>query len=212
MSSKFTQKTISFEVFWEQLNRLNTTDHRAPNFEAMARSYLNVSSESLLLKEAQDIFEDLRMMVNIYLQQVRVMENFGRHLEDIHESEQQHLPNDLPNIMTEINKIRRDMFRPHSAEDPLAPQSPGNSNQLSAGNDTEDTALDRNRKNAIIAAKISGNTRDIARRVKEAFKRRSDELESLMESSEAVSLQVGHLILLAMFSCYVLLYNSAFYG
>lgn len=73
-------KTVAFETFWRQLNKLSARDHQQQDFEVPARTYLNINPEGELLRETQDIIEELRMMQGIFNQQMHVMEEFSRYL------------------------------------------------------------------------------------------------------------------------------------
>lgn len=45
-------------------------------FEESARIYLDVNPEGMLLREAHDIMDELRMMARIFFRQLRVTEHF----------------------------------------------------------------------------------------------------------------------------------------
>ncbi|KAG6356053.1 hypothetical protein INS49_015438 [Diaporthe citri] len=72
--------TIAFKVFWHSVdvftrNRDNRTSHR------QSQKYLDINPEGTLLKEAQDIVEELKIMIGIFSQQLGVVKNFQKCLE-----------------------------------------------------------------------------------------------------------------------------------
>ncbi|KAB8296990.1 hypothetical protein EYC80_002392 [Monilinia laxa] len=74
-------KTSAFELFWRHLQILS--GQRLKINPEKARFYLNINPEGLLLREAHDIVEELRMMSRIYLQQLQVTQLFSKALETI---------------------------------------------------------------------------------------------------------------------------------
>lgn len=55
--------------------------------EKSARAYLNVNPEGALLRESQDIIEELHMMSRIFSQQLQVVKDFKKALETLNERE-----------------------------------------------------------------------------------------------------------------------------
>ena len=81
-------KTVAFENFWRHLDKLHLSNPHISDMEyieAAARVYLDVNPEGLLLREAHDIMDELRMIGRIYLQQLRVSKHFSKALQDINE-------------------------------------------------------------------------------------------------------------------------------
>ncbi|KAG4443297.1 hypothetical protein IFR05_001241 [Cadophora sp. M221] len=74
-------KSASSEIFWRQLNKLGFIDHQTTGFEVTALKYLNISAECELLRDAHSIIEELRMMKNIFTQQLLVVEQFSEYLQ-----------------------------------------------------------------------------------------------------------------------------------
>ncbi|TGO28752.1 hypothetical protein BPAE_0023g00170 [Botrytis paeoniae] len=74
-------KTTAFELFWRHLEQLS--GQRLKISPEKARLYLNINPEGLLLREAHDIIEELRMMSRINLQQLQVTQVFSKALETI---------------------------------------------------------------------------------------------------------------------------------
>lgn len=60
-------KTSSFELFWRHLKNLSS--ERLKISPGTARLYLNINPEGVLLQEAHDIIEELKMMSRINMQQ-----------------------------------------------------------------------------------------------------------------------------------------------
>jgi hypothetical protein len=81
-------KTIAFEGFWRHLDKMHLNNPRPASIEEIeesARIYLDVNPEGMLLREAHDIMDELRMMARIYFQQLRVAKHFSKNLQDLNE-------------------------------------------------------------------------------------------------------------------------------
>ncbi|TGO40726.1 hypothetical protein BHYA_0032g00050 [Botrytis hyacinthi] len=74
-------KTNAFALFWRHLKKLS--DQRLKTSPKKARFYLNINPEGVLLREAHDIIEELKMMSRINLQQLQVTQVFSRALQTI---------------------------------------------------------------------------------------------------------------------------------
>ncbi|KAK6605454.1 ankyrin repeat protein [Botrytis cinerea] len=74
-------KTSSFELFWRHLKKLSS--QRLKISPKTARLYLNINPEGVLLQEAHDIIEELKMMSRINMQQLQVTQAFSKALETI---------------------------------------------------------------------------------------------------------------------------------
>lgn len=66
--------TVAFEAFWKKAELEEIGKRPNPR-------YLNINPEGTLLREAQDIDEELRMMIRIYSQQLGAVEDFRKSLE-----------------------------------------------------------------------------------------------------------------------------------
>jgi hypothetical protein len=182
-------KTVAYGTFWRHLDKLNATDRQLADFEVTARSYLNINPEGELLKEIHDIIEELRMMSRIYTQQLHVLEDFSRHLENMHQQDEKNAPKKLVDVMLEIKNLLGPKIAPHSAEDPLAAQhnqSPtqnGTARLITNGTPSSEDA-------AANASSISESTVEFAKRVCNNITLRRKELQDLEESSIGVSDQV----------------------
>lgn len=72
--------TIAFKVFWHSVEVFTQNrDNRGSNRQS--QRYLDINPEGTLLKEAQDIAEELRIMIGIFSQQLGVVKNFQKCLE-----------------------------------------------------------------------------------------------------------------------------------
>jgi len=177
---------VAYETFWRHLDKLNASD-RQLDFEATARSYLNINPEGELLKEAHDIIEELRMMARIYTQQLNVLEDFSRHLENMHRQDEKKSPIELRDIMLEIKNLLGTRNAPHSAEDPLAAQhnhSPAQNGSVVPYGTVNGNSVTPD------ASSISESTVEFAQRVCNNIKLRRQALQELEENSTAVSDQV----------------------
>jgi hypothetical protein len=186
-------KTVAYETFWRHLDKLNATGRKVADFEATARSYLNINPEGELLREVHDIIEELRMMARIYTQQLHVLEDFSRHLENMHQQDEKNAPKKLVDVMLEIKNLLGPRLAPHSAEDPLAAQH----NQSPTQNGTTRLITNgvingvANREDAAVTASyISESTVEFAKRVCNNILLRRKELQDLEEHSISVSDQV----------------------
>ena len=180
-------KTVAYETFWRHLDKLNAAGRQLVDFEVTARSYLNINPEGELLKEAHDIIEELRMMARIYTQQLHVLEDFSRHLENIHQQDEKNSPKKLVDVMLEIKNLLGTRNAPHSVEDPLVAQH--------SQSPIADVALIPNgvvggTDAAMTASSISESTVEFAKRVCNNVTVRKRELQDLEESAVSVSDQV----------------------
>lgn len=67
---------VAYDTFWRNTNLYNK--NMLP--KAVGTKYLDINPEGALLKEAQDIAEELKMMKRIYNEQLKVVKDFKRHL------------------------------------------------------------------------------------------------------------------------------------
>lgn len=79
-------KTIAFETFWNQM-RMDSLRDPSQQTENGARAYLNVNPEGVLLRESQDIIEELHMMSRVFSQQLQVVKDLKKALEKLRERE-----------------------------------------------------------------------------------------------------------------------------
>lgn len=71
---------IAFKVFWRSVETFTKgRDHRGSNRQN--QRYLDINPEGTLLREAQDIAEELRIMIGIFSQQLIVVKSFQKCLE-----------------------------------------------------------------------------------------------------------------------------------
>ncbi|RYP46241.1 hypothetical protein DL768_007508 [Monosporascus sp. mg162] len=68
--------SIAYDNFW-RITALNAKNMLPNN---VGSSYLNINPEGVLLKEAQDIAEELQIMKRVYTEQLNVVKDFKRHL------------------------------------------------------------------------------------------------------------------------------------
>lgn len=89
--AKTGMKTIAFETFWSQMRldswKEETSKDPSQQSEKSVRAYLNVNPEGALLRESQDIIEELHMMSRIFSQQIQVIKDFKKALEGLNERE-----------------------------------------------------------------------------------------------------------------------------
>ncbi|RFU33017.1 hypothetical protein B7463_g3326, partial [Scytalidium lignicola] len=80
-------RTIAYESFWHHLQMLNYTNLQQFGVERMARIYLNINPEGVLLGEAHDIMDELRMMIRVFVHQLYVAKKFHKSLRSLKERE-----------------------------------------------------------------------------------------------------------------------------
>lgn len=73
-------------MFWSHLKNLDMNQH-SDRFGAFQRYILNINPEGVLLREAHDIMDELKMMRRVYAQQLDVVTDFLKHLQDLHDQE-----------------------------------------------------------------------------------------------------------------------------
>lgn len=74
--------TIAFKWFWFNVDRFTKSrDHRDSDRMRRSQKYLDIDLEGALLREAQDIAEELKIMISIYSKQLAVVKNFHKCLE-----------------------------------------------------------------------------------------------------------------------------------
>lgn len=69
--------TIAFKYFWS-----NVEGSRASGMR-QNQKYLDIKIEGILLREAQDIAEELKIMISIYSKQLAVVKSFQKCLENL---------------------------------------------------------------------------------------------------------------------------------
>jgi hypothetical protein len=75
--------TIVVEKYWGNLERLSLRQSRLTDFEKIDQAseiYLDITTEGILLRELRDIVDELHIMMEIYLQQLRVAKDFSKSL------------------------------------------------------------------------------------------------------------------------------------
>ncbi|KAG9231778.1 hypothetical protein BJ875DRAFT_468505 [Amylocarpus encephaloides] len=76
------KKTLSYEIFWGQAEIYLSTSSTQHSKET-AHTYLNINPEGALLKEGEDIIEELHMMGRIFTQQIQVVKDFKKALDNL---------------------------------------------------------------------------------------------------------------------------------
>lgn len=125
------------------------------------------------------------MMARIYTQQLYVLEDFSRHLENMHQADEKRSPKDLLDVMAEIKNLLGTRSKPHSAEDPIMATQHNHPNEAVVLNGI--LPEDNTARNA---SSISASTVEFAKRVCNNITLRRKELQNLEENSIAVSDQV----------------------
>jgi hypothetical protein len=182
-------KTVAYKTFWRYLSKSNGTHHESADtdFVATALLYLNRNPEGELLQEAYSIIEELRMMTNIYNQQLHVAESFSQHLENMHSP-----PMGLSDTMLEIKNLLSPRLVPHSAEDTLAAQNnpiPKHGKTIYTGHDLPN-ARSVSESTVTFAKRVSGN---IALRRKELLDLQGHAIDVYDEVCRPRFISAGHL-------------------
>jgi hypothetical protein len=76
-------KTIAFQAFWRNIKPARNTDPKTLDSGNANRLQLNINPEGKLLREAQDIAEELRLMAEVFDQQLQMVTNFHKALKRI---------------------------------------------------------------------------------------------------------------------------------
>jgi hypothetical protein len=71
--------TVAFKWFWWNVERSRLTNLR----QSQSQKYLDINLEGTLLREAQDIAEELKIMISIYSKQLGVVKSFQKCLENM---------------------------------------------------------------------------------------------------------------------------------
>jgi hypothetical protein len=72
--------TIAYEGFWRNMELRALDPGQYNSRENTGHKYLDINPEGTLLREAQDIAEELRIMLRIYNQQLHVVKDFRKSL------------------------------------------------------------------------------------------------------------------------------------
>ncbi|ROW01897.1 hypothetical protein VMCG_05556 [Cytospora schulzeri] len=75
-------KTVAYEAFWRNIELFSKDNQKRRSMQPSAK-YLDINPEGKLLREAQDIAEELRIMIGIYNQQLSVVKDFHKCLEQL---------------------------------------------------------------------------------------------------------------------------------
>ncbi|KAF7554998.1 hypothetical protein G7Z17_g2492 [Cylindrodendrum hubeiense] len=75
--------TMAFELFWNNV-KWQPMNVDANSSEDSTRSYLNINPEGVLLRESQDIAEELSIMERIFKQQSTVVKDFKKYMDTHH--------------------------------------------------------------------------------------------------------------------------------
>jgi hypothetical protein len=97
--------TIVVEKYWRNLERLSLRQSRLTDFEKIDQAsgiYLDITTEGILLRELRDIMDELHIMMEIYLQQLRVAKDFSKSLHTLCGQESFSDPGD---ILQELRRV-----------------------------------------------------------------------------------------------------------
>ena len=195
-------KSQAFEVFWRHLRNLDKLDD-GDNWGSSQRYILNINPEGVLLREAHDIMDELRMMRRIYDQQLGVVKDFFKHLKDLHEqgnSPHYEFLQDLKKLLQDVNNKSNATLQAVDGEAKLGhrtvDKSPNETTTLrEASSQSGSTNASReNYEGQSLASKatVSKNTLDRAQTLIQWITMRRDELQNYDETTKDVSTQVRH--------------------
>lgn len=119
-------KTVAFETFWAQM-RMDALRDPLAHSDQSVRTYLNVNPEGALLRETQDIVEELHMMSGLFSQQYQVVKDFKKSLEKLNEKREHktHTPNESV-LRDSVGGLGLQMSMSHATllnESPAVPKS-----------------------------------------------------------------------------------------
>ena len=82
---------------------MHLTDPQKTDIRGKARKYFNINPEGELLREAHDIVDELKMMRRIYEQQLSVIKDFSKHLQEIYD--EQHPPPSDDHLLEGLKRL-----------------------------------------------------------------------------------------------------------
>lgn len=91
-------KTDAFEGFWRNMKERNLNPQNY-SYSGTGQKYLDINPEGALLRESQDIAEELRIMLRVYNQQLNVVKDFSKAL--------RHMNGESKNETDEVRKLMK---------------------------------------------------------------------------------------------------------
>ncbi|PKK45763.1 hypothetical protein CI102_10194 [Trichoderma harzianum] len=80
--------TSAYSLFWANVSLQSSSMKREEKHKTDSFRYLNINPEGVLLKESQDITDELNMMERIYKQQLTVVNELHKHIKSRHDKVQ----------------------------------------------------------------------------------------------------------------------------
>jgi hypothetical protein len=207
-------KSQAFEVFWRHLRNLDKSPN-GDNWGSSQRYILNINPEGVLLREAHDIMDELRMMRRIYDQQLGVVTDFFKHLKDLHDQgnpPHHEFLQDLKKLLQDVNN--KSNVTPHhdttgngeaEPENRTVEKSFNETTMLREANFQNCSANGRDKshgeESSELKISIPKSTLDRAQTLIQWITMRRDELQDYEDTTKDVSNQVRHSSHLAIFDC-----------
>ncbi|KAF7937318.1 uncharacterized protein EAE98_001632 [Botrytis deweyae] len=165
-------KTNAFELFWGHVEQLS--GHKLKISPEKARLYHNINPEGVLLREAHDIIEELKMISRINLQQLQVTQVFSKALQTM---------NGQVEPMQEIAGLLSLMLKE------LQKKNPTDSNGITSDSPAKDTPKNFNK---VILKHTINRSLDLV----ETISNHQSELQQLEDSAREISEQLRDLLTL----------------
>jgi len=198
---------------------MHLTDPQKTDIRGKARKYFNINPEGELLREAHDIVDELKMMRRIYEEQLSVIKDFSKHLQEIYDEQHPPLSNDyllegLKRVFGSSNssngnkrmpgflngKVSQDGGRQNgsiSSHNGVSQQShpatPENTNGYH--NHDQSTVAEQNAEDAVaIYGVIPKSTVNRAKALIESIEMRREDLQDLQNTTKDISDQLHTLL------------------
>ncbi|KAH7413534.1 hypothetical protein BKA64DRAFT_356615 [Cadophora sp. MPI-SDFR-AT-0126] len=168
-------KCIGLETFWHQLNRLRNNDYHQVDFAS------------------HDMIEELRMMSNIFTEQLEVVDQFSLHLQGIDdkESEKTSADRNIPNAQATKLPQHTTSHASHSTAHKPEMASGQSQHDFSTGLATHSNSGD---VTLACQASIPARTLTNVKGLSSLIKKRREELQNLEKSASYVSEQLNDLL------------------
>jgi hypothetical protein len=172
-------KCTAFETFWRHLDKLSV-NYQEPEFESTARKYLNINPEGQLLRDAHDILDELRMMGQIFEEQLHISETLSKHLEDLtsKESEKESASDSTTQVLLDIRKLLEERQAGEARSNETVTES------------TQNSKLGGSQTSLIVNRPIPDKTLHRARDLIHEISQRESELQKIEDRTRHVCDQV----------------------
>jgi hypothetical protein len=202
--SQSAMKCTAFETFWRHLDKLSVTNYQEPEFESTARKYLNINPEGQLLRDAHDILDELRMMGQIFEEQLHISEALSKHLEELTSkgSEKESTSDSTVQVLLDIRNLLEEKQVGEAKSNEAVNESTQNgklgesqtpstaSRRLSDNRSTEKGKISETQASLTVTRQIPDKTLHRARDLTHEISQRESELQKIEDRTRYVCDQV----------------------